>query len=171
MARNIEIKARARNFQHQLEIGQGITTKPLTILKQKDTFFIVEKGRLKLREFPDQDAQLIFYHRSDQAGPKLSDYHITRTPDADQLKETLTLTMGKLGEVTKERTLLMCGRTRMHFDRVANLCEFIELEVVLQDNENIEQGEQEASELMRTLKIDASDLIECAYLDLLKEKP
>lgn len=167
MARNIEIKAHANDFHTQLAQAQSVCEGQLEVLRQTDTFFAASQGRLKLREFPDRNAQLIFYHRVNQDGPKLSDYHITNTADAEQLKHTLSETMGVLAVVKKKRTLLMHGRTRLHFDEVEGLGQFLELEVVLNDDESIEQGELEAKQLMRLLSISDQDLIDRAYVDLL----
>jgi hypothetical protein len=49
------------------------------LLEQDDTFFIAASGRLKLRVEKGSVAQLIHYHRTDSAGPKLSHYTIATT--------------------------------------------------------------------------------------------
>ena len=41
-------------------MGAALSDQPLTTLLQEDTFFKVPSGRLKLREFPDYPAMLIF---------------------------------------------------------------------------------------------------------------
>lgn len=169
MARNIEIKAYAHSFDQQFEHALKIADTQPELLEQRDTFFNSPLGRLKLREFPDQAAQLIYYHRSDQSGPKLSDYQITHTQDADALRTTLSDVLGELAVVEKQRTLLMSGRTRLHFDRVLGLGEFIELEVVLTETEDMESGISEAQELMQILSIIEGDLVENAYVDLMLE--
>ena len=64
----------------------------------------------------------------------------------------------------------MHGRTRLHFDQVEKLGNFIELEVVLGDSDNISDGETEAQQLMQQLNIQANDLIDCAYVDLLEQR-
>ncbi len=61
----------------------------------------------------------------------------------------------------------MSGRTRIHFDKVDSLGEFIELEVVLSDSDGLEEGEKEAQILMNQLGIEIDHLIEAAYIDLL----
>ena len=52
-------------------------------------------------------------------------------------------------------------------DQVEGLGQFLELEVVLGEGERSENGVREAQRLMDTLGIDASQLIEQAYVDLL----
>ena len=72
--------------------------------------------------------------------------------------------------VVKHRTLLLAGRTRIHLDRVQDLGEFLELEVVLRDGEEAGDGVAEARMLMQRLGIRPDQLIECAYLDLLASR-
>jgi adenylate cyclase class IV len=72
--------------------------------------------------------------------------------------------------VQKHRTLFLAGRTRIHLDRVAGLGDFLELEVVLEDNEPSEVGVCEAHELMARLGVEPLQLVEGAYLDLLANK-
>ena len=62
----------------------------------------------------------------------------------------------------------MNGRTRIHFDQVDSLGEFIELEVVLSDSENSDDGEKEAHELMDQLGIMPDHLVKGAYIDLIE---
>ena len=62
------------------------------------------------------------------------------------------------------------GQTRVHCDRVENLGDFAELEVVLEDHQTPEDGEAIANELMIKLGIDRANLIPGAYMDLLEEK-
>ena len=62
----------------------------------------------------------------------------------------------------------MVGRTRVHLDTVAALGEFLELEVVLADDEPAETGVAEARRLMARLGIAPEQLVEGAYVDLLR---
>lgn len=167
MTQNVEIKARANDFQFQAELAERISDSPPETLIQLDTFFKVESGRLKLREFPDSPAQLIFYQRSDVSGPKLSDYQITESQDPEGLKRILSDAYTVIATVTKTRRLMMSGRTRIHIDQIKGLGNFIELEVVLADGESIKEGESEAKQLMDKLQIREEDLISEAYVDLI----
>jgi adenylate cyclase len=53
-------------------------------------------------------------------------------------------------------------------DEVDGLGNFLELEVVLKEQEPVEAGVTEASRLMERLEIDAESLIPDAYIDLLR---
>lgn len=167
MARNIEIKARIDSVTTLGERAATFADEGPTEIHQDDTFFRCDTGRLKLRTFADGTGELIFYRRGDQQGPKESFYVRTPTAAPDSLRETLTLAYGQAGRVRKQRTLYLVGRTRIHLDVVENLGQFLELEVVLRENEFIEDAVREAQALMQRLGVDASQLIERAYVDLL----
>jgi predicted adenylyl cyclase CyaB len=171
MPANVEIKARVQNPENLLTRARALADGPETLICQKDTFFNADKGRLKLREFGDGTGELIRYSRPDASGPKVSDYTIYRTNDPDGLADALVGSLGLLGVVEKNRTLLLSGRTRIHVDEVKNLGWFMELEVVLKEGEDPARGDDEARELMTRLGIEAGDLVQGAYLDLLLAGP
>ena len=170
MAHNVEIKARVKNPEQFLARASALADQPRELIFQKDTFFGVPHGRLKLRDFGDGHGELIRYHRPDRQGPKISDYAISETHDPEGLATVLGGSLSIIGTVTKQRTLLMCGRTRIHLDEVENLGWFMELEVVLAQGELPEKGETEAHRLMASLDISQEDLVEGAYLDLLLKR-
>ncbi len=175
MPRNIEIKARLSPGSDGLDVllarARVLADGDPEPLAQDDTFFACAAGRLKLRVFEDGQAELIAYRRADATGSKASDYRIAPVADPASLRETLTHALGQAGRVVKARTLLRIGRTRVHLDRIAGLGDFLELEVVLADSEPDAVGEAEARALLERLGIDASQLVEGAYVDLLNAAP
>ncbi|HCT2506099.1 TPA: class IV adenylate cyclase [Aeromonas dhakensis] len=167
MPRNIEIKAKIESIELLLTKALAIADQGPVEIEQDDTFFRCDAGRLKLRTLSPSAGELIFYRRADQQGPKESFYQLTPTHEPDRLRETLSLAWGQIGRVQKKRTLLLVGRTRIHLDRVQGLGHFLELEVVLEEDEPLEAGMQEANDIMALLGVEPSRLIEGAYLDLL----
>ncbi|HDZ8925734.1 class IV adenylate cyclase [Aeromonas dhakensis] len=167
MPRNIEIKAKIESIDLLLPKALAIADQGPVEIEQDDTFFRCDAGRLKLRTLSPSAGELIFYRRADQQGPKESFYQLTPTHEPDRLRETISLAWGQIGRVQKKRTLLLVGRTRIHLDRVQGLGHFLELEVVLEEDEPLEAGMQEANDLMAQLGVEPSRLIEGAYLDLL----
>jgi len=167
---NIEIKARVQDFEQILSRAEKMSDTAVEIIPQEDIFFNVEKGRLKLRILAADQSQLIYYTRPDQEGPKRSDYHISRSPDPQNLKRVLELAYGIRGIVRKTRYLYLVGQTRVHLDDVEGLGKFMELEVVLEHGQSDAEGQQIAEELMSALGVERGDLIDGAYMDLL-EKP
>ena len=170
MARNIEIKARISRVSDLVERVRAVADEGPTEIIQDDTFFACRSGRLKLRTFSNSAGELIFYQRSNESGPKESFYVRTATAAPDSLRETLTLAYGAVGRVRKHRTLFLAGRTRIHLDVVADLGHFLELEVVLHQDESRESGFREAESLMQQLGVAPSQLIDRAYVDLLAER-
>lgn len=170
MARNIEIKAHIAGIAALTERVAALADEGPTELTQDDTFFNCLSGRLKLRAFSGDRGELIFYRRADKEGPKESYYVRTPTTEPDTLRQTLALAYGEAGRVRKRRILFIVGRTRVHLDEVENLGQFLELEVVLREGEAAEAGVREAEELMERLGVKPSQLVDRAYVDLLKER-
>ena len=167
MARNIEIKAHIPSVAALLERAAALADEGPIEIRQDDTFFECRSGRLKLRTFASGAGELIFYRRSDEHGPKESFYVRTPTAAPDSLRETLALAYGVVGRVRKNRTLFIAGRTRIHLDNVENLGHFLELEVVLREDESTDVGVREAHEPMQRRGVTPSQLIDRAYVDLL----
>jgi len=170
MARNIEIKAHVADLTALTARAAAIADEGPIEIRQDDTFFGCERGRLKLRAFSAEEGELIFYRRTDQDGPKESFYVRSPTRSPDSLREVLTLAYGEVGRVRKRRILFMVGRTRIHLDEVEGLGSFLELEVVLGDDEPTDIGVREAESLMARLQVHPSQLIDRAYVDLLAGK-
>lgn len=167
MARNIEIKARIRDVEKQIALVIGVADSGPVVIDQDDTFFHCPDGRLKLRELSANQGELILYHRPDASGPKTSTYVISQSSEPGKMREILSAVLGVTGRVRKRRLLYLCGATRIHIDDVEGLGSFIELEVVLQDADTIEEGQQIAEDLMNQLDINKGDLLEGAYVDMM----
>jgi adenylate cyclase class IV len=167
MPRNIEIKARISRVEALLPKVRSIADQGPWELRQLDVYFECPAGRLKLRTGPEIPGELIFYRRDNQAAPKESSYRRYPSADAQGLRELLGEALGECGRVEKVRTLFLSGRTRIHLDSVTGLGDFLELEVVLDQDEPPGLGIAEAHEILTQLGIAASQLIEGSYLDLL----
>ena len=166
MARNIEIKAHIESIASLLPKAAAIASEGPIEIVQDDTFFRCDNGRLKLRALASDSGELIFYRRANLPGPKESFYVRSPTSAPDALRDALSMAYGEIGRVRKHRTLFLVGRTRIHLDRVDGLGDFLELEVVLADDEPFETGVRETHSLMEKLGIQPSQLIEGAYVDL-----
>jgi adenylate cyclase class IV len=171
MARNVEVKARIDSVPALTPRAAALADRGPIEIVQDDTFFACPNGRLKLRALSATEGQLIFYRRADQAGPKESWFLISPTSSPDTLREALTLAYGQAGRVRKRRTLFLAGRTRIHLDRVEDLGDFLELEVVMAEGEGTEAGAAVAHDLLARLGIAPSQLVEGAYVDLLRDRP
>ena len=88
-------------------------------------------------------------------------------PPSQSLRDVLAQALGVTGRVVKRRLLLLCGQTRIHLDRVTGLGDFLELEVVLREDQSAAQGEAIAEGLCARLGLDPDARIAGAYRDLL----
>jgi predicted adenylyl cyclase CyaB len=168
MARNVEIKARAEDLANLRSKVASLAPLPPEVVLQSDTFFVVSRGRLKLRHFSDGTGELIFYERPDHTHPRESSYIRCDCPDPFMLSALLSRTLGVRGVVEKRREVFMLGRTRLHLDDVRGLGSFVEIEVVLEDGEAVAEGEKVMHGLLATLGIAESSLVGQAYIDLLE---
>jgi predicted adenylyl cyclase CyaB len=168
MPSNIEIKARVLDFAEIRRRAEALADSPCEVIPQEDTFFNVDRGRLKLRVLAPGHGQLIYYLRPDQDGPKRSDYQLALTTEPEDLKRVLESAYGIRGVVTKTRYLYLVGQTRVHLDDVDGLGQFMELEVVLRDGQSDAEGQGITEDLMQRLGVLQSDLLEGAYMDLLE---
>jgi predicted adenylyl cyclase CyaB len=169
MPANIEIKARVRNLDELRRRSEALSDTPVQVIPQEDTFFHTPRGRLKLRQLRPDLAQLVYYERPDQEGPKRSNYYLFETRDPAGLKTVLSLALGVRGVVRKRRYLYLAGQTRIHLDVVEDLGPFMELEVVLREGQSDAEGLTIAEDLMNRLGVRKEDLLEGAYMDLLEK--
>jgi len=164
--RNVEIKARVSNPDHTELIAARIADSGPIVIEQEDIFFNCPNGRLKLRKLSDRSGELIYYARDDGPGPSESNYSIFKTSEPVPLGHILGRALGVRGAIRKTRTLYRLGQTRIHFDQVAGLGMFVELEVVLADGKIVSEGRNIAESVMERLGISEHELIDAAYIDM-----
>ncbi|MFC1679479.1 class IV adenylate cyclase [Elusimicrobiota bacterium] len=163
---NIEMKARARDWESQIRTARRMFSRS-EVLRQEDIFFNCPNGRLKLRRLGPERAELIFYRRDDQAGPKRSLFLISPSPDPDSMRELLSEAYGESRTVEKRRLALLGPQTRVHFDEVEGLGRFLEVEYTLRPGQAHAEGRAAVDDLMGRLGIREEDLLETAYADML----
>jgi adenylate cyclase class 2 len=162
---NLEAKFRLSDYAEVRRRAETIGFVFCGKLVQRDTFFNVTEGKLKLRDEPD-GASLIHYHRDHVEKLELSNYRIVPVAHAGPTREILGEALGVLAEVRKERLLLMRRNIRLHLDHVEALGEFGELEAVMGENEAAEAYRAEVTEILIHLKIQETDLIRVSYYEL-----
>lgn len=170
MPSNIEIKAILRNREHVEAIAASLSDAGPELISQEDHFFYCAGARLKLRILATDRGELIRYERDNVAESRCSRYLIARTSDPTVLLEILTNTLGRTVIVRKVRTLYQIGQTRVHLDRVLDLGDFLELEVVLRPGQSETEGKAIADSLLSKFQIDKDELVGEAYADLLARK-
>jgi adenylate cyclase class 2 len=136
------------------------------MLAQRDTYFEVPRGWLKLREESGAVSQLIAYERPHLARSKESRYRLVDVPDPDELREALTAALGVTVVVSKERRLFTFEGVRIHLDRVDGLGDFIEFEGVAEDGDDPGRFAALLDELRASFGIGDRDLVPESYSDL-----
>ncbi len=168
---NVEIKARCHEPSFVRHYLQSNNAEFKGIDEQTDTYFNVAHGRLKLRE-GNIENNLIYYERSNQAGPKDSHFQLVKINDAAGLKEALTKANGIKVVVKKKREIYYIGNVKFHIDEVPGLGSFAEIEAgnILADLTK-EQLKEQCDFYVTAFNIRPEDLIDVSYSDMLLKKP
>ncbi len=135
--------------------------------RQRDVFFRVPAGYLKLRTAQDGPAELIAYARAAGTDPRPSDYDIAPIADPAALETVLARSLGMRGVVEKVRRLYLWRHTRIHLDEVTGLGSFLELETVVRGIPR-EEAETEARELIGILDLDPALFLDRPYLEMIE---
>jgi homotetrameric cytidine deaminase len=165
--RNVELKAIDRDPAATLNVAIASGAEDRGTLRQRDTYFAVPHGRLKLREQDGQPAQLIAYERPDDPAVRLSRYHLIDVPDPEATLAGLTATCGVRVVVAKTRRLLLSGNVRIHLDDVDGLGRYIELEAVADQAADLGEERRKVDRLRELLDIRDGDLRPGSYADAL----
>lgn len=162
--RNIELKARLRNWEHAAGVCERLGAQYQGVINQVDTYFVVPGGRLKLRESEPGDDYLVFYERPDEAAAKACDYQLLVVDRS--IKAILSAALGVNAVVKKQRTLYLWENVRIHLDRVDGLGEFIEFEAVLSERYDDADGHAKLAHLQNAFGITDADLLRTSYLEM-----
>jgi predicted adenylyl cyclase CyaB len=165
MMRNLEAKFRIDDAALARARAEAIGFSLRATLVQRDTFFAVAHGKLKLREEVDS-AVLIHYRRAREGALEVSDYEIVAVPDAEPMRAMFSSALGVIAEIRKVRTLLMRRNVRLHLDRVEGLGSFGEIEAVIAVGETPEDYRTEVDEILAAIEITPADLISKSYFEL-----
>jgi predicted adenylyl cyclase CyaB len=165
--RNIEIKARLADLDSARRIAAASATGRLGIQEHVDTYFHCPNGRLKLRQIDGLSAQLVWYARPDQQGPKASDYVLVPVANPETLKAALSAGLGVRGVVRKRREVFLWDNVRIHLDEVEGLGSFLEFEAVLGPRVDDAAGRAQLDQLVQEFAVDPADLLSGSYGDML----
>lgn len=164
-SRNVELKATDPDPAGSLAACLALGAEDRGVLVQRDTYFRVPDGRLKLREETPGGAALIQYHRPDEAVARESRYRVVPVEDADGIRDALEATLGTLVVVDKERRLLLWEGVRIHLDNVRGLGSFLELEGVAPPGSELAPERERVARLSEVLGLDESRILADSYSD------
>ncbi len=167
---NVEIKAKCvdAGFVRNYLLTNNASFKGID--EQTDTYFNVPNGRLKLRE-GNIENNLIYYERTNQAGPKQSHFQLVKVEDAVGLKEVLAKSNGIKVVVQKKREIYYIKNVKFHIDEVPGLGSFVEIEAgnILADLSK-EELQQQCDFYLKQFRVEEKDLVEVSYSDMLLQK-
>ena len=165
--RNLELKAIDPDPERSLKVCEDLGADPKGVLWQRDVYFNVPQGRLKLRRQRGAIDQLIAYRRSDQPGHRKSSYRIVEIETGAEAEAALGSVLGIMAVVSKARRLFLWEGVRIHLDQVDSLGNFIELEAVAaSESSDLGRFEVQLADLRRALSIEDAHLIGESYSDL-----
>lgn len=167
--KNFEFKAKVND----IEIYENKLLELNPIYKgidhQIDTYFNVQKGRLKLREGNIENS-LIHYTRENIQGSKQSDIILYQHEPNIALKNILSLELGIKTIIDKQRKIYFIGNVKFHFDLVKDLGTFVEVEAIdNQENFTIEELKKQCDYYFDFFGLTKSHLIDKSYSDLIEE--
>jgi predicted adenylyl cyclase CyaB len=135
-------------------------------LRQRDTYFQGDRGRLRLRQEEGGGACLFADERLAFAGAQPRRWKF----DIAQPEVVLEAFAGSLGVetvVVKQRRLFLWEGVGIHLDDVQGLGCFIELQSTAADEDGLRCDRAKASALREAFEIEDDDLITESYADLL----
>jgi adenylate cyclase class 2 len=167
---NIECKAKVDDLQNEINKLAELNPKYIGLDHQIDTYFNTSIGRLKLREGTIENS-LIHYVRNNTADAKQSDVLLYQHQPNKILKQILINSNGIKVVVDKQRHIYFVNNVKIHFDTVAQLGTFIEIEAIQQSIDHTAQFlEEQCNWFINFFQIQKSQFIALSYSDLLLQK-
>lgn len=168
--KNFEFKAKVDSLEKYE--NKLLTLNPIYqgLDHQIDTYFNVQKGRLKLREGNIENS-LINYNRDNISGSKESEIILYKHEPNIALKHILTLQLGVKIVVDKKRKIYFIDNVKFHFDIVTDLGIYIEVEAIDSKNEfTIEALKNQCDKYFTFFELTDINIIDKSYSDLIMER-
>jgi predicted adenylyl cyclase CyaB len=166
MPTNLELKIRLTKHQNLKKILRRIGASNKGVLKQKDIYYSIPEGLVKLRVENGKES-LIYYKRNENRKNRWSDFDYIKFADGKGEKF-----FNKIFEVEvivyKNRELFIYDNTRIHLDTVRSLGSFLELETLVINGKA--DARKRFNTILELLGLDLSKQIRKSYRDLLLER-
>ena len=165
MALNLELKIKVDSHKKYISVLKRIGAENKGILKQKDIYYKVKKGLLKLR-VENETFTLIKYLR-DEKGKRWSNYELM-TLKAKNPEKYLNEIFDVEVVVVKKRKYWLYKNTRVHLDTVKSLGKYLELETLF-TGDRLDATKQ-FNGIVKILNLDLRKQIHKSYKNLLMKK-
>ena len=169
--RNLELKAVDPAPGRSLATCGRLPAADGGLMVQRDTYFNVLDGSLKLREQTPGPTQLIQYIRSGGPSERESEYRIVRVADGEGCRAALSAALGIGAVVCKQRHLFLWKTVRIHLDDVDSLGSFIELEAAVAPGSDLGSERALLAQLRDALGITDECLLADGYARQLTVNP
>ena len=166
MTQNLELKIKLDSSRTIESILKRNNVPLSETLHQKDVYYSVKNGLLKLR-IEGNNYFLIKYLRNESGNDRWSNFDILQMTGGDAekfLSDIFTVET----VVKKTRKLYWLFNTRIHVDQVERLGNFLELETIVDGNQA--DAKYRFDKVIKILNLNTSNQIRCSYRDLLLEK-
>lgn len=166
-ALNVEIKARCADLSVIENLLNGQNARFVGTDMQRDVYFKVANGRLKLR-IGTIENQLIHYQRTESDAVRVADVLLYAHAQEPDLEAILTRALGILTIVEKTRKIFFIENVKFHLDSIKNLGTFVEIEAIDRQN-NLGEAylRQQCNFYINLFDLKADDFLYCSYCDLL----
>ncbi|UOQ73478.1 class IV adenylate cyclase [Hymenobacter cellulosilyticus] len=122
----LKARLRDRAFVEERLLALGFTY--IGLDEQRDTYFLVSQGKLKLRQGTIENLITHYERLPDRATEKTVVYVYDLNPSAQQIAD-LYAAHEVVGIVEKSRRIYRLGNVKVHLDTTADQTEFLEIEV------------------------------------------
>ncbi|UCH66521.1 MAG: CYTH domain-containing protein [Ignavibacterium sp.] len=163
MPTNLELKIKVESHHKFRNILTDIDADNIGVLNQKDAYYKVPDGLLKLR-IENGKESLIFYRRDEKGNNRWSDFDVLKF-ESDGGEEFFNKIFSIETIVEKRRELFIYDNTRIHLDEVKSLGFFVELETLVLKGK--EEAKVRFENIIKLLALDTSKQIRKSYRDLL----
>ncbi|HEU4370721.1 MAG TPA: CYTH domain-containing protein [Methylomirabilota bacterium] len=164
---NIEFKAYCGSLERARAACAELGTTPARTVMQRDVYFPVRSGRLKLRSTDDSEHALIHYDRLDQPLPKPSDFEVLPLGhEGLAVVGLLRKALGSTVEIVKRREVHQWRGALVNLDTVEGLGTFVEVEVDVATASGPDKAHQLADVLAQKLGLTPADLVPWSYAEL-----
>ena len=173
---NVELKARCADPARVRAMLEAAGADFRGTDAQRDVYFAVPDGRLKLRRGTIEQA-LVFYRRDDEAVAKRSAVTLARLEAAPPaalaaLEDVLAAALGVRAVVEKRREIRFVDNVKFHLDDVPGQGAFIEIEAIDLDGSRGEAHLRAQCEAWRErLGLSSPDLVASSYADFAAVEP
>ena len=171
VAKNIEFKAYYDDIAKARGKCKSMGARMVKTYAQRDIYFPVSRGRLKLRINDGLNHYLIYYNRMNSANIRESAIiKIEIAPNVSDLQYLLKESLGISVEIHKRREVFETEDALINIDDVENLGKFIEIEVMTNKIRPNRNAFIVAKELQDAFDITQANIVPFSYSDLMLMK-